>query len=233
MPDGYLVQLGDGSLDPNDGIGGPLITFTTDTQLGAGQWIWSGTWNGQTFTNTSEPGVYFLATDGSVYFVPDFGPVTTISSATVQSAPTFSVTNGPVDGTIDDDIIDASYTDAQGDSVDSGNGGGAGGNDDTINAGAGNDSVSAGLGNDSVLGGAPAGTIGPIRVTGASDPTDVAMENQKAKQDTQTGKKPQHSEKARRLLAGRHKEVRRVKSVYTSEFSVYFSPRSGQAKASG
>ena len=153
MPDGYLVQLGDGSLDPNDGIVDPLVTFTTDTELGAGDWIWSGTWNGQNFNNTSEPGVFFLATDGNVYFVPDFGPVDTISSATVQSAPTFSLSNGPVDGTTGADVIDDTYTDGDGDSVDTGLGGGADGNDDTIDAGAGDDSVASGLGNDQVQAG--------------------------------------------------------------------------------
>lgn len=153
MPDGYLVQLGDGSLDPNDGIVDPLVTFTTDTELGAGDWIWSGTWNGQTFTNTSEPGIFFLATDGNVYFVPDFGPVDTITSATVQDAPTFSISNGPVDGTAGADVIDDTYTDGDGDSVDSGLGDGPDGNDDTVNAGAGNDSVASGLGNDQVQAG--------------------------------------------------------------------------------
>ena len=153
MPDGYLVQLGDGSLDPNDGIVDPLVTFTTDTALGSGQWIWSGTWNGQTFTNTSEPGDYFLATDGNVYFVPAFGPVDTITTATVQSAPSFTLANGPVDGTAGADIIDDSYTDADGDSIDTGLGGGPDGNDDTVNAGAGDDSVASGLGADQVQAG--------------------------------------------------------------------------------
>lgn len=153
MPDGYLVQLGDASLDPNDNIVDPLVTFTTDTELGAGDWIWSGTWNGQNFNNTSEPGVFFLATNGNVYFVPDFGPVDTITSATVQSAPTFSLSNGPVDGTAGADVIDDTYTDGDGDSVDTGLGGGANGNDDTVNAGAGDDSVSSGLGNDQVQAG--------------------------------------------------------------------------------
>jgi len=169
MPDGYLVQLGDGSLDPNDGIVDPLVTFTTDTELGAGDWIWSGTWNGQNFNNTSEPGVFFLATDGNVYFVPDFGPVDTISSATVQSAPTFSLSNGPVDGTTGADVIDDTYTDGDGDSVDTGLGGGADGNDDTIDAGAGDDSVASGLGNDQVLAGPGNDTVD------ASDGDDLVV----------------------------------------------------------
>jgi Ca2+-binding RTX toxin-like protein len=159
MPDGYLVQLGDGALDPSDSIVDPLVTFTTDTALGSGQWIWSGTWNGQTFTNTSEPGEFFLATDGNVYFVPDFGPVDTITTATVQSAPTFSLANGPIDGTAGADVIDDSFTDAEGDAVDSGLGGGPDGNDDTIDAGAGDDSVASGLGADQVQAGAGNDTV--------------------------------------------------------------------------
>jgi Ca2+-binding RTX toxin-like protein len=159
MPDGYLVQLGDGALDPSDSIVDPLVTFTTDTALGSGQWIWSGTWNGQTFTNTSEPGEFFLATDGNVYFVPDFGPVDTITTATVQSAPTFSLANGPIDGTVGADVIDDSFTDAEGDAVDSGLGGGPDGNDDTIDAGAGDDSVASGLGADQVQAGAGNDTV--------------------------------------------------------------------------
>ena len=78
----------------------------------------------------------------------------------------------------------------------------------------------------------PAGTIGPIRVTEASDPTDVAKENQTAQQDTQTVKKPRLSEKARRRPAWHDRGVKRVKPVYASEVLVYFFPLSGQTKAS-
>lgn len=152
MPQGYLVQLGDRSLDSGDSIVGPLITFTTDSVIGTGSWVWSGTWNGQTFANTSEPGQYELGTDGNVYFVPDFGPVDTITSASAETAPAYTVPADPVDGTAGDDIIDDSYTDADGDVVDGGDGSGPDGNEDTISAGDGNDSVLAGLGNDTVFG---------------------------------------------------------------------------------
>lgn len=164
MPDGYLVQLGDGSLDAGDAIVDPLITFTTDQVLGAGNWVWSGTWNGQTFTNTSEPGEYILATNGNVYFVPDFGPVDTITSASVTAAPPYTappsgsiITGTPdpddLDGTGDDDVIDGL---GSADTLD-GLGGDdtilGGGGDDTITGGSGSDSLNGGDGADSVEGG--------------------------------------------------------------------------------
>lgn len=159
MPQGYLVQLVGGSLDSGDSIVGPLITFTTDSVIGTGSWVWSGTWNGQTFTNTSEPGQYELAADGNVYFVPGYGPVDTITSASAETAPAYTVPADPVDGTAGDDIIDDSYTDSDGDVVDGGDGSGPDGNEDTISAGDGNDSVVAGLGNDTVFGEAGSDTL--------------------------------------------------------------------------
>ncbi|MEM9438486.1 MAG: Hint domain-containing protein, partial [Pseudomonadota bacterium] len=165
MPDGYLVQLGDGSLDAGDGIVDPLFTFETETVLGSGTWIWSGTWNGITFTNESEPGDYVLSTDGNIYFVPDFGPVATITAASVTAADAF------LDGTTSDETLTGSGVDdtingREGDDDIFGQGGedyilgGAGdddifggGNSDYINAGDDNDEVSGGGGSDEVLGG--------------------------------------------------------------------------------
>ena len=148
MPDGYRVTLGDAKLDPGDAITDPLITFTTDSILGAGRWIWSGTFGGTTFTNESEPGVYHLGTDGFVYFVPDFGPVTTITSAGVETAPTYDEaifgTSGDdalISGTADDDLI---YGGADRDPTSTGA--------DTIAAGDGDDSVFGGDGDDSISG---------------------------------------------------------------------------------
>ncbi|MEE4345811.1 MAG: hypothetical protein V2I53_03400 [Paracoccaceae bacterium] len=115
MPDGYRVTLGNGSLDSGDAIGGPLVTFTTTSTLGAGSWTWSGTWNGQTFVNTFEPGVYFLGSDGFVYFVPDFGPVTTITTASATSAPSYTQPDGIVTGSDGAELIDSSFTDDDGD----------------------------------------------------------------------------------------------------------------------
>ncbi len=159
MPDGYLVQLGDTSLDPNDGIVDPLTTFTTDTIIGSGDWIWSGTWNGTTFTNASEPGTYHLATNGNVYFEPSYGPVDTITSASVETAPSFVTSDGIVSGTTGDETIDDTYTDGDGDVVDGGDGSGPAGNEDLVEAGAGNDSVLAGLENDTVYGEAGLDTL--------------------------------------------------------------------------
>lgn len=158
MPSGYLVQLGDGSLDVGDAIVDGLTTFATDTVLGNGQWIWSGTWSGTTFTDELEPGQYVLGTDGNVYFVPAFGPVDTLTSSTVVSAPAYDPEN-VVDGTTGDDVIDAAFTDTDGDAVDDGTGTGAGGLDDRINADDGDDSISAGAGDDLVYGGDGQDTI--------------------------------------------------------------------------
>lgn len=152
MPNGYLVTLENGSLDPTDSIGGGLVSFSTDSVLGSGTWVWSGTYAGTTYTNTSEPGVYYLATNGNVYFVPDYGPVDTITNASVTSAPTYSTTDGEIDGTDASETIDATYTDADGDSVDGGTGSGTGGLGDSIRAADGDDTISSGAGNDTVYG---------------------------------------------------------------------------------
>jgi hypothetical protein len=161
MPDGYLVDLGaNGELDDGDVISGGLVTFTTATNLGAGSWSWTGTWSGTNFTNTQEPGVYYLATDGNVYFVPDFGPVDTLTTAGTITTPTYVPGDGNVTGTDDDDLIDGTYSDASGESVSTGadtvNGFDG---DDTINAGSGNDVIYGDGGADSILGGNGADTI--------------------------------------------------------------------------
>ncbi|TNF21055.1 MAG: hypothetical protein EP318_08340 [Rhodobacteraceae bacterium] len=160
MPTGYLVTLGDGSLDSNDAISGAPSTFTTDSVIGNGAWTWSGVWtgNGRYYSDITDTGVYYLATDANVYFVPD---TWTISSGTaaVDSAPAYSAGPGVVDGTAGDDIIDAGYSDGEGDAVDDGVGAGAGGNGDTIDAGAGDDSISSGLEADLVDAGDGADTV--------------------------------------------------------------------------
>ena len=150
MPNGYLVQLGDGVLDDGDSIVDPNTSFTTDRSLGQGQWTWSGMVGDTAYTNETEPGEYFLATNGNVYFVPAYGPVDSISSAETESPPTYP-SDGVVTGSSGDDTIDDSYTDSDGDQVGSG--------DDTVNAGAGNDNVSSGDGNDHVDGGSGDDTI--------------------------------------------------------------------------
>ncbi|WP_131541653.1 Hint domain-containing protein [Sulfitobacter indolifex] len=59
---------------------------------------------------------------------------------------------GVVDGTSGNDSMDAHYTDADGDSIDDGRGGGAEGNDDVVYGGDGTDKIDAGAGNDTVFG---------------------------------------------------------------------------------
>ncbi|MEJ6398468.1 Hint domain-containing protein [Yoonia sp. 208BN28-4] len=152
MPQGYLVTLGNNSLDSGDVISGALINFDTSRNLGAGNWVWSGTAGGTTYTNTSEPGVYFLATNGNVYFVPDFGPVTTITSAQATTVPNYIVSDGTVSGTAGDDVIDENYSDDPEDDA-------ASSTADTIVAGAGNDTVFAAEGEDSIDGGTGNDTI--------------------------------------------------------------------------
>jgi len=165
MPTGYLVTLGDGSLDAGDVISGAAIVFTADsgypTGLGGGQWTWTGSDGGLPYADELEPGQYWLADNGNVYFVPDFGPVNTLSTATVSSAPAYSDSN-VVDGTDGGELMDVGYTDGDGDQISNsddviyGNAGSdtisGGGGNDTIDGGDGSDSVEGGTGNDNIVG---------------------------------------------------------------------------------
>ncbi|MFZ7093398.1 Hint domain-containing protein [Primorskyibacter sp. 2E233] len=167
MPNGYLVTLGDNSLDSGDVISGGLVTFTTDTVIGTGQWVWSGTWNGNSYNNVQEPGSYYLATNGNVYFVPSYGPVDTLTTSSVVTAPSYvSPSDGIVFGTGLDDLIDPDFVDTDGDSPDSGN------PNDDIRAGAGNDTVIAGQGNDTVDAGDGADLV--YGDYGSYSPTNIA-----------------------------------------------------------
>ncbi|MBU2944459.1 Hint domain-containing protein [Shimia thalassica] len=152
MPRGYLVSLGDFVLDNDDGIGGGYTFFTTDTVLGNGTWEWSGTYRGTTYTDQTEPGVYYLSTDGAVYFVPDYGRVSSITEATVTDAPSFTTRDGIIRGTGQSELIDDQYVDNQGDAIDDGFGGGPDGNNDTVFANNGDDTIESGLGDDLVYG---------------------------------------------------------------------------------
>ncbi len=145
MPQGYLVTLGDGSLDASDYISGTQSTFTTASTIGAGSWNWTGVWDGDglTYSDISDTGVYYEGTDGSVYFVPDTW-FTTSGDASAVTPPAYIIPDGTVTGTSGDDVIDADFTDVDGDTTTS--------TDDTIAAGAGNDTVFGGGGNDSILG---------------------------------------------------------------------------------
>ena len=159
MPNGYLVTLGDSSLDVNDTIDASQVFFTIASTIGAGGWNWSGIWdgNGLFYSNINDTGVYYEGTDGSVYFIPDTW-YTTSGTAFVTSAPSYS-NSSVVAGTSGADVIDAAYVDLNGNEVDAGDGTGPLGNEDTIHAGDGNDSVEAGLEDDLVYGGGGADTL--------------------------------------------------------------------------
>lgn len=89
MPDGYRVTLGDSVLNVGDAITDPFVFFNTQKNLGPGKWTVTGVFNSRPFGPATETGDYVLGTDGFVYFVPDFGPLDSISSSGVVSAPTF------------------------------------------------------------------------------------------------------------------------------------------------
>ena len=156
MPSGYLVTLGaDSALGVDDIIGGAWTSFTTDTDLGSGQWVFTGVDGGTSFTNTLEPGQYFLATNGYVYFVPEYGEVDTLTSADVVTAPSYSLApDHQVDGTSGDDVIDASYTDSDGDSIND-----TADNADLVYGQAGADNISSGSGDDWIYGGSGNDTV--------------------------------------------------------------------------
>lgn len=153
MPFGYIVNLGtDNTLGSGDSISDPWTSFTIAEDLGPGQWMFTGRDGGTNFRDEVEPGNYYLGTDGNIYFIPDFGEVDRLNSAEVISAPSIAAGN-QVDGTGSGDLIDASFTDAQGDQVDDGSGGGSDPDADRVVAGGGDDTVLAGLGADTVYGG--------------------------------------------------------------------------------
>ena len=146
MPTGYLVTLGNNTLDAGDSISGTKSAFTTVNTIGAGSWNWSGVWdaNGVYYSNITDTGTYYLASNGNVYFVPTTW-LTTSGTASAISPPAYTATDGIVDGTAGADTMALGYADAGGDKITSGN--------DTIQAGDGNDTVRADFGNDSVSGG--------------------------------------------------------------------------------
>lgn len=165
MPSGYLVTLGaDNALTVNDVISDPWVDFDTDQVIGDGTWVFTGIDNGTSYTDLQEPGRFELATDGNVYFVPFFGEVDTLTSASTIAAPAFTLP-GPfeppsdfpdniVTGTLADDTIDAGYTDANGDSLDD-----AADNSDLVLGLSGDDSLQGLAGDDWVLGGTGDDTI--------------------------------------------------------------------------
>ncbi len=145
---GYLVTLGDTTLDQGDVIAGALVSFVADSTLGTGSWTWSGVWdgNGQTYTGITDTGTYYLGTNGSVYFIPDTWFVSSIDSASATAAPAHDSAiygtggdDAAIIGTGGDDIIHSGS-----DTSPTGTG------SDTISAGAGAATVFGGDGSDSV-----------------------------------------------------------------------------------
>ncbi|MGC9370725.1 MAG: Hint domain-containing protein [Paracoccaceae bacterium] len=80
-------------------------------------------------------------------------------AAATADAQALAVGSNEVEGSSGNDVIDAGFTDAQGDRVDEGDGGGASGLGDAIDGLGGDDSISAGDGADTVQGGAGHDTI--------------------------------------------------------------------------
>ena len=181
MAIGYLVSLGNNSLDSGDAISASQSTFTIDSTLGTGQWTWSGIWSGDEkfYSSVTDTGTYFLGSDGNVYFTPDTW-FTDSGTASVVSAPSYTDnTDGVVDGTAGDDLIDTEFTDAQGDAVDldapasKNDSIEAGDGQDTVIAGDGDDTVRGGTGDDLIFGdggdsGTFAGTIGNFTLNAAN-----------------------------------------------------------------
>ena len=159
MPSGYLVDLGNTILDSGDGITLSYRQFTTDSVIGVGTWVWSGSKGKTTYTDVEETGVYYLAANGSVYFVPDGGRVNHADTATTGTVPSYIQSDGIISGTTSADVIDSNYSDQDGDSVDLGFGSGPNGFGDSIEAGAGDDTISAGQGDDTIFGQAGADVI--------------------------------------------------------------------------
>lgn len=159
MPTGYLVSLGDSTLDTGDSLGTSTISFTTATTLGSG----SISFDGDLFwyypvTNYNLTGTYYEGTDGNVYFVPDTTPFQLIAGE-VDSHPTYSIPDGVVEGTSGDDVIDSTYVDSDGDQIDSGTGTGVNGMGDSVEGGDGNDTIDAGAGDDTIIGGGGSDSI--------------------------------------------------------------------------
>jgi len=171
MPQGYLVTLGDSSLDANDYISAAQSTFTTASTIGTGSWNWSGVYeaNGQTYNNIEDTGVYYLGTDGSVYFVPD-NFFTTSGNAFAVAPPNYNENaDGTVSGTAGDDVIDASYEDPESEFVtDGADTIQAGDGNDTVIAGAGDDTIEAGSGDDYVIGDQSFGVDGQDTIDGGA-----------------------------------------------------------------
>lgn len=194
MPTGYLVTLGNYSLDSGDIIGTSTYSFSTASVIGSGSMSYYGRqyWY-QSSTYRSISGTYYEATNGNIYFVPS-STLNQVQFASVSTAPSYTTLDGTVEGTGANDLIDAGYSsDPDGDHVDDGIGTGTGGmgdsieaagGDDIVFAGAGDDTITGGGGNDDIYGGDGNDVIYGDNVTSVS-PTSESMNWSSAGSDEQ------------------------------------------------
>jgi len=157
MAIGYLVTLGNGSLDANDYISASQSNFTqSGSAIGVGSWTWTGVYeaDGVTYTDVTDTGTYYLGTDGNVYFIPDTW-MTSSGDAFAVNPPAYVAGDGTVSGDTGNDVIDETYTDTDGDVVTiNADIISAGAGDDVARGFAGNDTIDGGTGSDTLVGGA-------------------------------------------------------------------------------
>ena len=149
MPTGYLVNLNGTSLDTNDTVSTSASSFTTAQTIGSGSLEYNYNTLFVIVNTTTVNGTYYLATNGSVYFVPSGSIQSGAYNFNVAAHPSFSIIMGTTNsdaniaGTSASDLIyDTNTTTAT-----------TGTGNDTIYAGAGNDTVIANDGNDRIYGG--------------------------------------------------------------------------------
>ncbi|KIN75527.1 Hint domain-containing protein [Sulfitobacter mediterraneus] len=166
--DAYVETGGIQTLAQDVTINGTLYPAGSQVQNefsmvdGLGNEVWvlriGGTNVGFVYQSGEEPtvGETFTATNGR-----DGDPVDSSDGvASAEPYTTIDSRDGTVSGSAGNDTINASYTgDPQGDQVDDGWAGGAGTNDNLIEALDGDDSVAAGLGADTVYGGSGNDTL--------------------------------------------------------------------------
>lgn len=148
MAVGYLVTLGDGTLDSGDGISANQSAFTSSDVIGTGSWTWSGQYqgDGQTYSNVTDTGTYHYGSDGNVYFVPDTW-YTTSGSASATTIPANSMSGTSGNDTISGDANDNVIYGGDGDDYLTGSSG-----DDIIFGGEGSDNYDTDTGNDTFYG---------------------------------------------------------------------------------
>lgn len=149
-------------------LGATSVSGVTVSALEA--WTLENTTTGEIFQVVTffvpggSPGTYFTLSEvplvnGQSYDTLAFSNASDSSTGPAFTYQDYYANTVAVDGTAGNDTIDGSYTDADGDAVDNGDGSGAAGDGDYVDAAAGNDSVASGAGADTVLGGSGDDTI--------------------------------------------------------------------------